>query len=209
MHILKPLKEDYSRLSEIYQKIFEKNAIAFLGAGASVTNKTFLSKEIIEYYEAKISKHFGTIDIVKFVDILQVTPNQRRTDFDRFVVDHLSKLKPNEGHNIFVTIPWKQVVTTNFDTLIEEASSNAIREHKTHFELKTIKNSAQFDYQPHNNEIIYVKLNGCKSDLSVYPLVFSTEDFARQISYYRKVLSPFKQISNDVIFIAFGYSFTD
>jgi hypothetical protein len=209
MHILKPLSEDYSRLSEIYQKIFEKNAIAFLGGGASVTNNKFLSKDLIEYYEAKISKHFGTIDIIKFVDILQVTPNQRRIDFDRFVVEHLSKLKPNEGHNIFVTIPWKQVITTNFDTLIEEASSNAIRDKRTHFELKTIKCGDQFDYQSNNNEIVYIKLNGCKSDLSLYPLVFSTEDFSRQMPYYRKVLSPFKQVSNEVIFIAFGYSFTD
>jgi hypothetical protein len=209
MHLLDPLNNDYSRLSEIYQKIFEKNAIAFLGAGASITNNKFLSKELIEYYEAKISKHFGTTDIVKFVDILQVTPGLRRSDFDKFVVDQLSKLKPNEGHDIFVSIPWKQVITTNFDSLIEEASGNAIRENRTHYELKAIRNKLQFDYQPHNNEIVYIKLNGCKSDLSLYPLVFSSEDFSNQMPFYKKVLSPFKQISNDVMFIAFGYSFTD
>ncbi|MEJ7682043.1 MAG: hypothetical protein WKG06_30160 [Segetibacter sp.] len=113
--------------------------MAFLGAGASVTNNQFLSKEFINLYESRILKSFGTTDITKFVDILQSTPNLRRADFDRFVVDQLSKLTPNEGHNIFVTIPWKQVVTTNYDTLIEEASVNAIKENRTHYQLRTVR----------------------------------------------------------------------
>ncbi len=140
MHLLDPLGKDYSSLSQIFEKIFNKNAIAFLGAGASVTNKQYLSREIINLYEAKISKNFGTTDLIKFVDILQTTPELRRGDFDRFVVDRLINLKPNEGHKIFVTIPWKQVVTTNFDTLVEEASDEAIREGKTHYHLRIIKN---------------------------------------------------------------------
>lgn len=52
-------------------------------------------------------------------------------------------------------------------------------------------------------------MNGCKTDLSLYPLVFSTEDFKKQFPYYRKVLAPFKQFSLDIIYIAFGYSFSD
>ena len=209
MHLLDPLNKDYSRLSEIYEKVSSKNAVALLGAGASVTDKEFLSSTLINLYQAKIHKDFGTIDIIKFVDILQATQGLRRGDFDKFVVDRLMTLTPNEGHSIFVTIPWKQVITTNYDTLIEEASTIAIRDGKTHFNLKTIKNKIQLEQQSTNNEIVYIKLNGCKTDLSLYPLVFSTEDFAKQNSYYKKVLSPFKQFSNEITYISFGYSFTD
>ncbi len=209
MHLLDPLGKDYSILSQIFEKIFQKNAIAFLGAGASVTNNQYLSKDLIDLYEARISKDFETNDIIKFVDILQSTPGLRRGDFDKFVIDQLTKLKPNEGHKVFVTIPWKQIVTTNYDTLVEEASDGAKKEGKTHYNLHTIRNKRQLEYQQNESEITYIKLNGCKTDLSTYPLVFSTEDFEKQNSYYKKVLSPYKQYSNEIIYLAFGYSFTD
>lgn len=209
MHLLDPLGNNQQDLSSIYEKIFYKNAIAFLGAGASVSNYQYLSKELIELYQTKISKDFGTNNVTKFVDILQSTNNQWRGDFDTFVVERLNKLIPNEGHKILVTIPWKQIITTNYDTLVEEASDAAIRDGKTHFKIKAIRSKGQFDYQPGNNEITYVKLNGCKTDLAQYPLVFSTQDFANQSSFYKKVLSPFKGFSNEIIYLAFGYSFTD
>lgn len=209
MHLLDPLNKDYSTLCEIYEKIYSKNSVAFLGAGASVTNKKFLSKELIELYEGKIQKSFGTDDVIKFVDILQATPGQRRGDFDKFVIDNLATLKPNAGHFVFVTIPWKQIITTNYDTLVEEASATAFRSHKTHYSLKVVHNKRQLDYQPSSNEIVYIKLNGCKTDLSLYPLVFSTDEFSKQASYYKKVLSPFRTFSNDVTYLSFGYSFTD
>jgi hypothetical protein len=209
MHLLDPTNNDSFKLSQIFEKIYEKNAVAFLGAGASVTNNQFLSKEFIELYEGRISKNFGTTDITKFVDILQNTPNLRRADFDRFVVDQLSKLNPNNGHEIFVTIPWRQIITTNYDTLIEEASSIALKANKTHFQLRIVRDKKQFDIQGGSNEITYIKLNGCKTDLSLYPLVFSTEDFKKQYPFYRKVLGPCKQFSLDIIYIAFGYSFSD
>ena len=208
MHILDPLQQS-NALHEVFEKIANKKAIAFLGAGASVTNYKYLSSDIIKLYEAQISKSFETNDIIKFVDILQSTPELRRTDFDLFVIDQLRKLKPSAAHEIFVTIPWKQVITTNYDTLVEEASNVAQSNRSTHFSLKTIRKSSQLDYSENDNEINYVKLNGCKSDLSAFPLVFSTDDFEKQKGFYKKVISPFKGYSNEIIYIAFGYSFTD
>jgi len=208
-HLHDPFGKDYQFVSSIYETIFNKNAIGFLGAGASITNKSFISGELINLYEAKISKNFDTSDIIQFVDMMQVTPGLRRNDFDKFVVDRLSSLRPNNGHEILVTIPWKQLITTNFDTLVEEAAEGAIREDKTHYRLHVIRNRKQLDYVSSDNEITYIKLNGCKTDLSSYPLVFSSEDFQNQNSYYRKVVAPFRQYSNDIIYIAFGYSFSD
>jgi hypothetical protein len=208
MHILNP-SEDKHLLNNVFEKIFNKNAISLLGAGASVTNVQFLSKQLIELYEGKISKTFGTDDIIKFVDILQETPGISRADFDRFVIEQLAKLKPSIGHSIFVSIPWKQIITTNYDTLVEEASDHEIRNHNTHYKIHVIRKKNQLDYQADSSELTYIKLNGCKTDLSLYPLVFSTDDFSKQASYYKKVTSAFRQFSSEVIFISFGYSYTD
>lgn len=208
-HLLDPFGSDYGKLSDIFQQIFNKNAVSFLGAGASISNRKLLSKDIIELYEGKINKKFGTTDIIKFVDILQSTPGLRRADFDRFVVDKLAMLEPNQGHKTFVSIPWKQIITTNFDTLVEQAHAQAWKDSMTEFNLKLIKKRSQVDYQPNNSELVYIKLNGCMSDISLYPLVFSTQDFDNQATFYKKVLSPYKAMGDNVLFIAFGYSFTD
>ncbi len=209
MHILDPLGSDYNLLSNIFEVIYKKNALALLGAGASVTNRQFLSKQLIDLYESKISKKFETNDIIQFVDILQETPGLRRNDFDTFVVDQLRKLTPGNGHKTFVTIPWKQVITTNYDTLLEEASDEVQRNNDTHLKLRVIRNKNQLNYTQSDGEITYIKLNGCKTDLSLYPLVFSTEDFNKQNSFYKKVTSSYNQFSNEILFISFGYSFSD
>ncbi len=209
MHLLDPLGNDYASLSEIFEKIYKKNAIALLGAGASVTNKQYMSKQLIDLYEAKISKSFETNDIIQFVDFLQETPGLRRVDFDTFVIDQLKKLTPNEGHKTLVTIPWKQIITTNYDTLVEEASEAAQREHETHYKLRVVRDKQQMNSTQSDGEITYIKLNGCKTDLSRYPLVFSTEDFKNQGSFYKKVISSYHQFSNELLFISFGYSFSD
>ena len=125
-HLLNPLTDDRNALFDLFEKIFHKNAIAFLGAGASVTNKQLLSSDIIDSYEAKISKNFGTIDVIKFVDIMQNTSGLHRNDFDRFVVDALRTLKPEKAHEILSTIPWKMIFTTNYDTLIEDSFASSL-----------------------------------------------------------------------------------
>jgi hypothetical protein len=54
-HIL-DIDKQAEELNEIFLKIKESNTILFLGAGASVGEKRYLSKEVIEYYESAIGK---------------------------------------------------------------------------------------------------------------------------------------------------------
>ena len=72
-----------------------------------------------------------------------------------------------------------------------------------------VRTKSQLNHFTSESEITYVKLNGCKTDLGKYPLVFSTDDFAKQKSYYKMALTPLRSFSPEVAFIAFGYSFSD
>lgn len=210
MHLLDPLSNDRKELYSIFEKLFSKNGIAFLGAGASVTDeKKFLSKEIIDLYSAKINKNFGTYDIIKFVDILQQTEGLHRNDFDKFVVDRLNTLKPLVAHEIFASIPWKLIFTTNFDTLIEDSFQKVENSGATFNKLNVVRSKSQLNHFPSENEITYIKLNGCKMDLGNYPLVFSSEDFKNQRTFYKESLSRLKTLSSEIAFVSFGYSFTD
>ena len=81
-HIINLDQETNNRLKEIFEILHEGNTVLFLGAGASITNKKYLSKEIIDYYEGKIGMEYGIDDITEFVDILEATDDFNREEFD-------------------------------------------------------------------------------------------------------------------------------
>ncbi len=207
-HIL-DIEENAHRLEEIFIKIKEGNTILFLGAGASVTEKKYLSKEIIQFYEQKIGVELNEPNITKWVDILSEMPDFRRSDLDVFVTNLLQKLVVTPSHKILASLPWREIITTNYDLLVERAYDALIQESNNQYELKVIRNHKEYNYRNSNSEIKYVKLNGCISDKSSYPLAFSTNDFNRLNKYYKVVLNELKNLSPRINFISIGYSYQD
>jgi len=72
-HIL-DLEKQSEQLIKLFKKISEGNTILLLGAGASISEKKYLSKEIIDNYESYLGKQYNQPDIKKFVDILSADP---------------------------------------------------------------------------------------------------------------------------------------
>ena len=207
-HIL-DIEKQAGELNAIFLKIKESNTILFLGAGASVGEKRYLSKEIIEYYESKIGKHLRESNITKWLDILSADDSFSRTDFDNFVQDLLQKLTVTESHKVMAGIPWREIITTNYDLLIERAFDEITASSQKVYDLKPIRSQKQYNYRESNTEVRFVKLNGCISDKSLYPLAFSSDDFRKLSSFYKLVLNDLKNISHDIQFLSMGYSFTD
>lgn len=207
-HILN-LEEQEEALNEIFLKIKNGHTILFLGAGASVCEKRYLSKELIEYYEAKIQKFLNEPNITKWIDILSANDSFHRTDFDNFVQDTLKKLSVTEAHKIMAGIPWREIITTNYDLLVERAFDDIMTTPNKIYTLKPIRNQMQFNYKESHNEVRYIKLNGCISDKSKYPLAFSTDDFKKLNSFYKLVMNDLKNISHEIQFLSIGYSFSD
>ena len=99
-HILSFEGEELRRLHEVVFPAMESgNTILFLGAGASVGEKLYLSRQIMDLYGAKKGLSLDTEDIVDFVDTLSEHPNFDRDEFDQFVADLLRKLRPGAAHN--------------------------------------------------------------------------------------------------------------
>ncbi|WP_299157023.1 SIR2 family protein [uncultured Christiangramia sp.] len=207
-HIL-DLDQQESELNQLFKKIAEGNSIAFLGAGASVGEKRYLSKEIIDNYELYLGYSLGEPDITKFVDILSADPSFDRNHFDDEVVKMLEKYRISKAHEIFASIPWREIITTNYDLLVEKAFDE-IKSTSNHiYDLKLIKKPSDYHYNHSNSEIRYIKLNGCISDKRLYPLAFSSEDFNQLNKFYKMVLNDLKNLSDDISLFSFGYSFSD
>jgi hypothetical protein len=207
-HIL-DLKLQQAELVTLFEIMHEGNSILFLGAGASVGEKRYLSKEIIEYYEEYLGKHYSEGNITKFVDILSADPTFDRAHFDNEVEKMLRKYEVTDAHKIVASIPWREILTTNYDLLLERAYDE-IKQTSNHVsDIVPIKELREFNYRTSKDEIKYVKLNGCISDKGKYPLAFSSEDFNSLKSFYKNVLNDLKNLSNKISLISTGYSFSD
>ncbi|WP_294204944.1 SIR2 family protein [uncultured Chryseobacterium sp.] len=212
---MKSLLEDNSETitfleDHIFSNIYSGNTILFLGAGFSVTDKKkYLGKEIINFYQEKLKIDLETNDLVEFVDRASSLENFSRYEFDQYIKEMLSKLKPSDFHTKIASLDWRQIITTNLD-LILESSYNDIRgtiyENK---EIVPIRNIKEFNQSLSNDQIKYVKLNGCISDVSKYKFVFSSADFDTNKKFYNAVIRNLSNLSNNVSFISIGYSFTD
>ena len=208
-HILNLDKKGLQNLYELFHSIKSGNTILFLGAGASVTNKTYLSKQLIDLYEAKISKKLDTDDIIEFVDILQSQSGFNRNQFDNFVEQQLRRLEHSDAHLQLVDIPWHQIITTNYDVLLEQAAEKQQDSGLSGLQLKVIRSKDESYYTADGSQMKYIKLNGCISDKSKYPLVFSSKDFEASKSYYKQILNNLKGLSDRVNFVSIGYSYQD
>lgn len=207
-HIL-DFEKQFDELIPIFQKIAEGNTILFLGAGASVGEKRYLSKEVIQYYEAYLGKNYSEPNITRFVDILSADEKFTRSHFDNEAVKYLHKLDLTESHKIVAAIPWREIITTNFDLLIERAYDEINKTSEKIYDLKIVRNVKQYYYRESNAELKYIKLNGCIQDVSLYPLAFSTDDFKKLRTFYKTVLNDLRNLSESVSFLSVGYSYGD
>lgn len=207
-HILDIEKQE-KELQEIFKKIAEGNTIAFLGAGASIGEKKYLSKDIIGYYESYLGKQYNEQNITKFVDILSADPSFDRDHFDLEVMKMLQRYDVTDGHVTMASIPWREIITTNYDLIVENAFDKIKNTSNQVFDLVPIREHKDYNYRSSNNEIKYIKLNGCLSDKRKYPFAFSTDDFKKVNKFYKVVLNDLRDLSDRISFISFGYSFND
>lgn len=209
-HILSLEGDDFVRLEELFEKISIGNTVLILGAGSSVTpDKKYLSQQVIEYYEAKKNISFGTSDIIEFVDIIEKSNKFNRKEFDQYVYDLLYNIKISETHKTIAAIPWRQIITTNYDLLIEKAFDEIKGTADQLKEIIPIRSIQEFNNLTDVDEIKYIKLHGCMSDKGKYPFVFSSADYLRIKKFYRAVLQHLKSPSDNIQMLSVGYSFSD
>ena len=209
-HILDESQRSLDLLhSELFPKIATGETILFLGAGASVGEKHFLSNELMQLYSAKHGLTLRSSDITEFLDVLSADPSFDREEFDQFVVDLLEKLDVAETHRILAAQNWREIITTNCDLVIEKAFDNILGTRSQNFRIRPIKKSSDYNYNKARDEIRYVKLGGCISDKRAYPLIFSSKDFESSKRFYRSVLQSLDNLSPQIRFLSIGYSFSD
>jgi len=148
-------------------------------------------------------------DITEFVNILSANPIFNRTEFDEFVADLLDRYEITEIHKILAGINWKEIITTNMDLVIEKSFDAVKNTPRKNLKIIPIRSWDRYSYRCANDEVKYVKLNGCLFDKRKYPLVFSSQDFENSNKFYKTVLRGLVDLSPKIQFLSIGYSFKD
>lgn len=195
--------------TKIFPSIYKSETILFLGAGSSVTNKRFLGNDIIEYYEDRLGVELHSKDLVEFVDLLSAMPEFDRNELDDYVLKLISSLEITDVHRSIASIQWREIITTNYDLLIERAFDELSIKSPKAYKIRAVKSREEYSGYNTPTEIKYVKLNGCASDKSKYPFVLSTKDFNDSKKYYRAIFSSLEILSPAINFLSIGFSFSD
>lgn len=210
MYHITEIHRDEALATHVFPSILSGNTILFLGAGASIAEDgKYLGKQLMEHHAAETGNSYVTDDIIHYVDVLSKSPHFHREKFDAIVEKCLRNLSPRPFHATIARLPWKEIITTNLDTVVEKAFDDLHDTSDQNRLLKPIRTIGDSNYTPSNDEVRYIKLNGCISDRTKFPFVFSTRDFESANGFYRRVLQSFEYMSPRIQFLVVGYSFGD
>lgn len=198
----------------ICNKLSERNAVLFLGAGinSGIKNSSGLLAPIGQELSDLISSNLLGSKTLKAG--LDQTAEMARfglgdRELNRYLYDLFTTFRPGTAHLTLVQLPWDVIYTTNFDLLIEEAAKDisikpagSIR---PIFSITTDRSSFL------EEDILYYKLHGCINHANTAEgrLILTRSDY-RQYDLYRKPL--FKRLEQDLLnrtFVFAGYALRD
>ena len=168
-------------LDEIAQCLWNKNASIMIGAGFSMNAnamfdnaKRFPSwQDLGNVFYEKVRGEKIADAKYNFFDPLKLA-YEVESNFGRPVLDNIlrtnipdSDYKPSELHKSLLSLPWTDVFTTNYDTLLERAAESV---NERNYKVVVHK-----DNLVHSTPPRIVKLHGCFSAST--PLIISEEDY--------------------------------
>ena len=110
-----------------------------------------------------------------------------------------SDFRPGEMHKRILRLPWRDVFTTNWDTLLEKARPNATD--RPYTVVRTVADIAS------TSSPRIVKLHG--SFPSYYPLIFTEEDYRTYPREFAPFVNTVQQAMMETVFLLVGFSGDD
>lgn len=195
-------------LNEIAERLYSGHASIMIGAGFSknaVANseesKPFLNwNELADVFYEKLygkppAREDRYLNPIKLAEELKATFG--RPVLDKILLDYLpdQEYEPSELHKKMVRLPWSNVFTTNYDTLLERATKNS---------------EQRYDVVINQKDLVYsrrpriVKLHG--SFPSGKPFIISEEDYRTYPKKYPLYVNTVQQalVENTLCLIGFS-----
>ncbi len=197
-------------LDEIAQCLWSKNASIMIGAGFSMNAKAMFEnakhfpswQDLGNVFYEKVRGEKIAHSKYNFFDPLKLA-YEVESNFGRPVLDNIlrnnipdSDYKPSEFHQSLLSLPWTDVFTTNYDTLLERAAESV---NERNYKVVVHK-----DNLVHSTPPRIVKLHGCFSAST--PLIISEEDYRTYPQKYAPFVNTVQQtlLENTLCLIGFS-----
>lgn len=190
------LKEEMSsslrmRLDHIKSFLTQGNASVLVGAGFSKNAEMDMSVSMKDWYS--LGKDFyhklyrnescsSEINPIRLASMVEAALG--RNELDEMIISSLpdDRVYPGELHKLLLKLNWKDVFTTNYDTLLERAIIDAER----HYEVVTNKETLLYKTSPR-----IIKLHG--SFKNVRPFIITEEDYSTYPSKFPEFVNTVRQ----------------
>ncbi len=197
-------------LDEIAQCLWSKNASIMIGAGFSMNAKAMFDnakrfpswQDLGNVFYKKVRGEEIKDAKYNFFDPLKLA-YEVESNFGRSVLDSIlrtnipdSDYKPSELHQSLLSLPWTDVFTTNYDTLLERSAESVS---ERNYKVVVHKDNLVHSVPPR-----IVKLHGCFSAST--PLIISEEDYRTYPQKYAPFVNTVQQtlLENTLCLIGFS-----
>ena len=180
---------------------FSRNAQKNQFDGPDMPTWTDIAKELsVQLYPEKAND--GTPSVNNILRLAQ----EYKTAFgqselynflDQIIRD--AEFAPSELHSQLLKLPWRDIFTTNWDTLLERASINILERH-----YRVVQNMAQL---PIASQPRIIKLHG--SLPAQFPLILTEEDYRAYPTKFAPLVNTVQQAMMETIFLLIGFSGKD
>lgn len=195
-------------LNEIADQLWSNNAAVMVGAGfsrnakpvgptsASFPNWQELGDRFFEKLNGRCpSKEDRYLSVLKLAEKVEATFG--RPTLDQLLRDAIPDLRyePSPLHSQLLNLPWKDVFTTNYDTLLERARASVTLKH---YDVVTTKDDLLYANQPR-----IVKLHG---SFPSPPFIITEEDYRRYLNDHAPFVNTVRQslLENTLCLIGFS-----
>lgn len=199
-------------LDEISDKLFSNQATVMIGAGFSknaipsgYSEKTFLDwKELGNEFYKKLNGCYPS-ESEKYLNVLRLA-NEVEAAFSRPILDNIIQESipdmnyiPSELHEKLLNLPWTDVFTTNYDTLLERTAENLVD-----YKYTVIRNKKDLigAVKPR-----IIKLHG--SFPSFRPFIITEEDYRKYPKDFAPFVNTVQQSLLENTLCLIGFSGTD
>lgn len=199
-----------SKLEQVKLYMAKRRVTAFIGAGFSLNaempshvkmktwvqlREDFLNKLYGDDEEAKKEDHNDVVHLASLIDA-----EFKRNELDEILETALPDklIRPGKLHRMLVRLKWRDILTTNYDTLIERAAEEEIQEYKL------VTNKETLLYQPSPR---IIKLHG--SFPNIRPYIMTKEDYRKYPMEHPEMVNTARQSFLESLMCLIGFSGDD
>lgn len=199
-----------SKLEQIKQYMAKRRVTAFIGAGFSLNAEmpshvkmktwTQLREDFLDklYGDNAVAKKEDVNDVVQLASLIDA--EFKRNELDEILEAALPDklIRPGKLHRMLVRLKWRDILTTNYDTLIERAAEEEIQEYQL------VTNKETLLYQPSPR---IIKLHG--SFPNIRPYIMTKEDYRKYPMEHPEMVNTARQCFLESLMCLIGFSGDD